>query len=138
MLTLLKKVKKKRGRHHVLRAPNRPHALHRLHRRAAATATVDDIFMTEASKEDTSVEEAMEEAMRELLEELNEDRCLQKLLCHLQERPQKTLTPGEGILAGLLPAEASGCSGRFPKCSLQTEELTEAFSYMWPLYNAVQ
>ncbi|XP_050730053.1 uncharacterized protein LOC127005307 [Eriocheir sinensis] len=141
MLTLLKKVKNKRrgGRRHPLLKPrNKPHALHRLHRRAAATTTPDKgIFMRKASWEESEVEEAMEEAMRELVKQMDEDGCLQNFLCHLQESFHDTSTPEEDISDGPFPAEAPGCSQLFPTCLLQAAQLTEAFIHMGPLYNAV-
>lgn len=79
----------------------------------------------------------MEEAMRELVQQMDENGCLQKFLCHLQESSHDTSTPEEDILDSLFLAEAPGCSQQFPACRLQPAQLTEAFMHMGPLYNAV-
>lgn len=144
MLTLLKKVKSRRrgGRRHpshpLLRAHKNPSALHRLHRRATAAMTTPDegIYIREASWGESEIEEAMEEAVRELVRQMDEDGCLQKLLCHLQESLSDPEAP-EDSLDGLFPAEAPECTQQFPACPLTAAQLTEVLAQMGPLYNAV-
>lgn len=72
---------------------------------------------------------------------LDRDGCLLKLLCHLQEKPQNTRTPEHDMLVRLFnlnaPTGPLKCRQEFPKCRVQGPQLAEAFTFSWPLHNAV-
>lgn len=72
------------------------------------------------------LEEAADTLTEELMQELDPDGCLQKLLCHLQERPNSSLTPEEGVLATVfhLRGQHGRCAGdHFPRCALSVAQL---------------
>lgn len=72
------------------------------------------------------LEEAADILTEELLEQLDPDGCLQKLLCHLQERPSSSLTPEEGVLATVFPLrrpQARCAADHFQQCVLSVEQL---------------
>ncbi|KAK8383858.1 hypothetical protein O3P69_015952 [Scylla paramamosain] len=141
VLKILKKVKEARQQEkthmmHAVHAPNMPYALRHMHRRSLATATPDD-NLTEALTEGKEVEEVLEEAVVRLIERLDDDGCLVKLLCHLQEKPQGTLSPEEGQLASLFSAGVQGCREAFSRCGMEEVQLVEAFRYTWQLQESV-
>lgn len=71
-------------------------------------------------------EAAMQHAMRKTLRKLDVDRCLQKLVCHLEN--QDDLTMEEDLLMRLFPAE--GCDKNlFVKCVGKAEQLREVLRY---------
>ncbi|XP_050729860.1 uncharacterized protein LOC127005202 [Eriocheir sinensis] len=72
------------------------------------------------------LEEAADTLTEELMQQLDPDGCLQKLLCHLQERPSISLTPEEGVLATVFPLRwphARCAADHFQQCVLSVEQL---------------
>lgn len=72
------------------------------------------------------LEEAADTLTEELMQQLDPDGCLQKLLCHLQERPTSSLTPEEGVLATVFPLRgphAQCTADYFQQCVLSVEQL---------------
>lgn len=68
------------------------------------------------------VETTMQQAMRRTLRQLDVDRCLAKLVCHLETQDDRTLE--ENILLRLFPSE--GCEETlFSKCMGKVEQMRE-------------
>ncbi|XP_063888364.1 uncharacterized protein LOC135115474 [Scylla paramamosain] len=73
------------------------------------------------------------ELIQEVVERVDEDGCLLKLLCHLQEKPMGARTGEEDLLLRLYslsaPKGSPVCSQEPSKCSLKEAQLEEAFSW---------
>lgn len=72
------------------------------------------------------LEEAADSLTEVLMQQLDPDGCLQKLLCHLQERSSSSLTPEEGVLTAVFSVrrQSAQCTeDRFPRCVLSVEQL---------------
>ncbi|XP_045106330.1 uncharacterized protein LOC123501534 [Portunus trituberculatus] len=141
VLKILKKVKDAREQEkthmmHAHHAPNMPYALRHMYKRSLATATPED-NLTETLTEGEEMEEVLEAAVVRLIERLDDDGCLVKLLCHLQDKPQDTLSPEEGQLANLFPTDVQGCREAFGRCGMEEVQLVEAFRYTWQLQETV-
>lgn len=71
-------------------------------------------------------EAAMRHAMRRTLRQLDGDRCLQKLVCHLETQDDRTLE--ENLLMRLFPGEECGAT-LFSKCAGKAEQLRDVLQY---------
>lgn len=67
-------------------------------------------------------EALMRHAMRKTLRQLDVDKCLQKLVCHLESQDNRTME--EDLLLRLFPTEHCGKS-LFSKCVGQAEQVRE-------------
>lgn len=72
------------------------------------------------------LEEVADSLAEELMHQLDPDGCLQKLLCHLQERSSDSLTPEEGVLASVFlfrRPHAQCTDDHFPFCFISVQQL---------------
>lgn len=80
--------------------------------------------------------------VQEVVQHMDEDDCLLKFMCHIQQQPQDSRAPEQDLLVRLFQlnatAEASECWREFTNCPVQLNKLSEAFSYSWQTRNSVE
>lgn len=86
------------------------------------------LFLKEAQKEAVAKEmaEVVDQLTKDLMQQLDEDGCLQKLVCYLQEKPKDALTNEEKMLQLFFPLRQphTACTdAQFPRCFLSASEL---------------
>ena len=135
VLKLAKKLKESRRqeKRQMMHAAYEPAMLHTMHKRA----THDYINLAKALTEVAEDEEVMDEAVWRLMEYIDQDGCLLKLLCYLQEKSVDALTPEEGQLMDLFPAGVPWCEHAVPRCNVEEAQLVKAFLYTWHLQNTL-
>ena len=79
--------------------------------------------------------------VQDVVGRMDEDGCLFKLLCLLQEKPRDTRAPEEALLVSLYhfnaPEGSPRCGQEILKCPVEEAQLVEAFSYTWHLQDTV-
>ena len=77
--------------------------------------------------------------VQDVVGRMDEDGCLLKLLCLLQEKPKDTRAPEEELLVSLYhlnaPEGSPRCGQEILKCPVEEAQLLEAFAYTWHLQN---